>query len=351
MQKLGLAVLGIVLLCGITAGVFAVTKRQKAQDAKKEAQNTQESRETQKTEAATEGNGPEEQEEEETLPKGVIEVDGKLYEKKKNIETYLFMGIDASGKVQKRTEYDGSGQCDMLMLLVRDLSTGTFKTLPIDRNTMTEVDTLEDDGEYIATTVVQLALAYSNGDGMEISCDNAVKSVSNYLWGQEIDGYAAINMSAIGIINEMIGGVTVTIEDDFSKVDPTMKMGETITLTNEQAEHFVRGRMEVGDGSNEGRMRRQSVYLAAAKPQLAQKCKENAGYPAQIYEGLGDYMVTNITSQKFSKIAMLALKEKDDGELQIKGTSQVGDLDLIEFEPDEDSLKEVILELFYREYK
>lgn len=69
--------------------------------------------------------------------------------------------------------------------------------------------------------------------------------MSNFLDGQRIDGYAAVNMGAIGTINHLAGGVTVTIEDDFSKVDKTMKMGETITLTDEQAVHYVHDRYDV----------------------------------------------------------------------------------------------------------
>ena len=42
---------------------------------------------------------------------GMIEVDGVKYVPKKNIETYLFMGIDNMGKVQKVTDYEGAGPC------------------------------------------------------------------------------------------------------------------------------------------------------------------------------------------------------------------------------------------------
>ena len=51
---------------------------------------------------------------------GMIEVDGVKYVPKKNIETYLFMGIDNMGKVQKVTDYEGAGRCDVVMLMVRD---------------------------------------------------------------------------------------------------------------------------------------------------------------------------------------------------------------------------------------
>ena len=62
-------------------------------------------------------------------------------------------------------------------------------------------------------------------------------------------------------------------------------------------------------------------------------------------------MVTSLTSSKFSKIAMLVLNEKDQGELHIEGTNSIDELGFVAFEPDEYSLNEVIATLFYEENK
>lgn len=282
---------------------------------------------------------------------GMIEVDGVRYVPKKNIETYLFMGIDNMGKVQKVTGYEGAGRCDVVMLMVRDLSDGTYKTLTLDRNTMVEQDSLEPDGTSLGSSVAQLALAHENGDGMEISCENVKKAVSKFLDGQRIDGYAAVNMGAIGTINHLAGGVTVTIEDDFSKVDKTMKMGETITLTDEQAVHYVHDRYDVGDESNTQRMKRHEAYKAGLMKNLEDKCNADNSYPLTIYEALGDYMVTDINSQKFSKLALLVLKDKDAGSVSIDGTETIDDLGYVEVEADETSRQQAVLDLFYKEYK
>lgn len=281
----------------------------------------------------------------------LTEIGGTLYLPKKNIETYLFMGIDDMGPVRKKEEYDGTGQCDVLILLVRDLGEGTYRTLVIDRNTMTDVKSLDTDGTYLATTRNQISLAHSDGDGLEMSCENTVDAVSNLLYGQKIDGYAAVNMGAIRTVNHLVGGITVTIEDDFSKYDPSLKMGETIVLNDEQAEHFIRGRMEVGDGTNEGRIRRQSAYLSELKPKLKTRCGEDGSFPMELYEALGEYMVTNISAKKFSKIALLVAKEKDAGELKIDGTDTIGEMEFVEFEPDPESLAEAVTTLFYKKYE
>ncbi|WP_330673046.1 LCP family protein [Blautia massiliensis (ex Durand et al. 2017)] len=93
------------------------------------------------------------------------------------------------------------------------------KLLSVDRNTVTPVRSLADDGTYLATTDIQLSLAHSMGLDQNMRAENTVDAVSTLLKGQKIDGYAMINMSAIQVVNDMVGGVTVTIEDDFSERD------------------------------------------------------------------------------------------------------------------------------------
>ena len=93
------------------------------------------------------------------------------------------------------------------------------KLLSVDRNTVTPVRSLADDGTYLATTDIQLSLAHSMGPDQNMRAENTVDAVSTLLKGQKIDGYAMINMRAIQVVNDMVGGVTVTIEDDFSERD------------------------------------------------------------------------------------------------------------------------------------
>lgn len=66
---------------------------------------------------------------------------------------------------------------------------------------------------------LQLSLAHSMGLDQNMRAENTVDAVSTLRKGQKIDGYAMINMSAIQVVNDMVGGVTVTIEGDFSERD------------------------------------------------------------------------------------------------------------------------------------
>lgn len=272
----------------------------------------------------------------------------ETYVKKGNLETYLIAGIDAPGKVEKVTEYDGTGQCDVLAVIVRDRSTDQCKLLSIDRNTITAVKSLDNDGTYLDTTDIQISLAHAMGFDQQVRAENTVDAVSHLLGDQTIDGYAMVNMGAIQVVNDMVGGVTVTIEDDFSDVDPSMKKGETVTLMGEQAEKYVRSRKEISDGSNQNRMSRQSTYEEAFKPAFRNKCAENSKFPLEVYHAMEDYMTTNISAKKFCRLAILMSDENQDEKVAISGTYGLDEDEWQTFTPDEDSLQEAILELFYQ---
>lgn len=276
-----------------------------------------------------------------------VDVGGVACTPKKNIRTYLFMGLDAQGETETVDEYVSTGQCDTLQLLVIDETDNTYTRLPLNRDTMTDVNSLDYDGTCLATSRLQLALAHASGDGGAISCENTVDAASGLLYGQTIDGYASLNMDAIGVLNHLADGVTVTIEDDFSKADPSLKEGETVTLTDEQAMHYVRGRMNVGDGSNESRMRRQAQFMSGLKQKLTKKCQEDNAFALEIYDALEPYMVTSLSRNDFIKLAAELIGDEEQEPLEIQGTSGVGETGFNEFTVDEESLAETVRQLFY----
>mgnify|MGYP000035940205 CR=1 FL=1 len=287
----------------------------------------------------------------ETLSLNTVKIHGVPCTPKNNIKTYLLMGLDASGEAVAKEKYDGTGQCDSLQVVVVDQEAGTWTRIPINRDTMTEVRSLDEKGNYLATTKVQIAMAHANGDGMELSCENTVDAVSNLLYGQKIDGYASLNLDAIEVLNHLVGGVTVTIEDDFSQVDPDLQKGKTVTLTDEQAMTFVRGRKNIGDQTNENRMKRQTAYLKALEPKLREKCQSDSNFPLEMYDEMQPYMVTNLSRNDFIKLAADILDKEEKDILEIKGTSAEGDHGFNEFTADKDSLADVVIEAFYNKIK
>lgn len=277
---------------------------------------------------------------------GAVEINGISCTPKKNLRTYLFMGIDDTAEVSE--DYVIGGQCDVLNLLVVDQTHKTYTQLPINRNTMTEVHSYDENGKDLGATRCQISYAHMEGDGGgTLSCENTVKAVSELLYGQKIDGYLALNMEAIPAVNHLAGGVTVTIEDDFSQTDPSLVMGETVTLTDAQAEHFVHDRMNVGDGTNEGRMRRQDAYIESLKSAMTDKVKEDQHFALEVYHTLDQYMVTDLTEKEFGRIANALTECESQGKLEISGTIGEDEFAYATFEPDPDGLADVVIQLFY----
>ena len=60
-------------------------------------------------------------------------------------------------------------------------------------------------------------------------------------------------------------------------------------------------------------------------------------------------MTTNISARKFSRIALLMIDDQEETPVTITGTYGMDEDEWQTFTPDEDSLQEAILELFYKE--
>ena len=172
--------------------------------------------------------------------------------------------------------------------------------------------------------------------------------MSALLDGVTVDHYAAFYLNAIGVLNDAVGGVTVTIEDDFSENDPTLIMGETITLNAEQAEHYVRSRMDVADGTNLNRMKRQMNYISTWAKQASNKMAQNTSFAATLTEQLGTSIVTDLSIQQISDLAQVFEEYALTGTYQLEGEAVLGE-EYMEYYLDEDELQKTILQLFYEE--
>lgn len=268
---------------------------------------------------------------------------GKVYQRKQNLKTYLIMGVDKDGPAKKGKNRTG-GQADVQLLLVIDEANQTRQLLQINRDSIVDVPVLGATGSVINTQREQIALAHAYGNGTENSCRNAVRAVSGMLGNQPIDGYVALNMGGIRILNDFVGGVTVTIESDFSDVDPTLVKGSTITLNGDQAYHFIRFRRGVDDQTNLSRMVRHRAYLAGFSEKIQNLSQNDI---IRCYDAVFDYLVTDMGSQSLVDLQETAKGCTDLGILTIKGKSYIDSKGVNAYELDESSLEQTIITLFY----
>ncbi len=269
-------------------------------------------------------------------------VDDITYVHKRKIHTYLFIGVDRSGEAIEAGSNTGGGQGDVQMVITFDDTERTWQVLQLNRDAMVNMNVIGGTGDIVGTMFQQLCLAHSYGNGMEMSCENNVDTVSNILEGENIDGYFALNMDGIQVLNNALGGITVNNESDFSNVDSSLKTG-TITLTDEQAEEFVRGRLNVDDQTNGARMKRQLEFINGL---FASFKDMDADFALTVYNKLSSYIVTNINDNDMSKIfnKMQTYTKKDvvtiSGDLRTEGEHWA-------FYQSQRSLNEAIVEMFY----
>ena len=284
----------------------------------------------------------------------VVALGGEDYRVTDRCETFLIVGTDFSGKEDAQgEEYEGS-MADFLILYVINHTNHSCAILPIDRNTMMDVPMLNRAAKPTDTYFEQICTSHWYGSNRQESIDNTVRCVSRYLGGLPIDGYYFISMSQIQAINHALGGVTVTLEDDFTASDPAMEKGKTLKLSDSQAEIFVRARMNMEDDANSKRMSRQRTYFKSAMKQVRARLKEDPNYIDKLYDSFREVADSTITGRQLSQGTNAFLSYKDLGVLDIQGETRLGETfkdgeEYQEFYPDSKSLTDILTDLYQLE--
>lgn len=290
-------------------------------------------------------------EEEYGLDEAEIVYDNVIYVLDHPVKSYLIMGTDASGSENAKGDAYQGAMADFLMLMVVDEQEKKYGFLEINRDTISEIPMMDQKGNVDDYSDMQLCTAHWYGGSKRQSCINTVDAVSVFLNDVPIKGYLAIPMGHISDLNNILGGVTVTLEDDFTDVDPDMKPGDTLTLTDEQAAIFLRSRMSVGDGENTSRMRRQKAYLEAAMEQIGKQNAADAKFLAKAYKRIMEYATSDLDMKVITRLGQNMGEYESLGILQIAGESKIGDTFEdgevhAEFYADQESVKEAVFALY-----
>lgn len=275
-----------------------------------------------------------------------VEIDGVAYRRKRNQTAILLMGIDRI-EAAAVGDYRNGGQADFLRLVILDKDEQSIKQIQIDRDTMTPITVLGVLGNNSRMRTSQICLSHGFGDGGAQSCQFTEDAVSNLLLGVDIDFYVAMNLDGISVLNDWAGGVTVTLQDDFSQIDPSMTPGTVMTLVGDQAEIFVRTRHGIGVGTNESRMERQELYINQLAAQLDEKLTANQDAAGELYDVLSPYLITDMSRGRLINEVWAARSYAREPVIEIAGEYQIGSDGFMEFIADEDSIKQIVLDLFY----
>lgn len=282
----------------------------------------------------------------EQTPSKTIVRDGVEYFPRQDITVMLVMGIDQFGPMQDSGSYRNTGAADMLALLIFDEKTEELNILYLNRDTMVHMPVLGLGGKQAGTAYAQLALAHTYGSGLEDSCENVKNTLTQFIHGLRIDYYVAMSMDAIPVLNDAVGGVTVTVKDDFSKINPTITMGE-LTLRGDQVIDYVRTRKDVGDQKNVTRMQRQQEYVNAFLQKLYESEQEDPQFLIRTYEEVSPYIVTDCSATTLSNMLDHYADYAINQAVTPEGENLIVD-GYYQFHTDAEDLDALILELFYR---
>lgn len=282
---------------------------------------------------------------------GTITYEGKEYQYNDHLSNFLFMGIDSREKAETTQGAADAGQADAIFLLSWDRMEHKMTMLSIPRDTMTEIEVFDQNGDSLGKSKDHINLAYAYGDGKNVSCDLMKQAVSNLLYGLPIQGYCALNMDGIPILVDAVGGVTVTVPNDsLTEKNPEWVKGAEINLTAENAESYVRFRSIEKTQSALERLERQIAFLEAYGDKATQVYSKSPSMVSDLYVQLDKYMVTNIGTDQFVKILkdFSSNEERETWSIPGEGiTDGAGGFD--EYQVNDQELYKMMIQYFYEE--
>ena len=284
----------------------------------------------------------------ESQSQNYIEYGDKKYKYNEHLSNYLFLGIDTREAVETYEGQSDAGQSDAIMLVSYDRVKKTMTYLTIPRDTMANVQIITPDGTDVGKGKQQITLQYAYGDGKHKSCEMTKTAVSEMLYGVPIQGYCSVNMDGIPIAVGQVGSVDVVVPNGtLENVNPIYKEGATVTITQENAEEFVRHRDTNQDFSAMDRLERQRAFAKAFAKVAHEKAEKDADFVVSMYESLEPYMITNIGTDVFVKLAEAGGNISE--EIKNIPGEKVDGIDFDEYHINETQLFELILQMFYEE--
>ena len=276
-----------------------------------------------------------------------LEMPDGTYRLNRRLTTILLMGIDKTADQMIDANFRSGGQADFLALLVVDDAQKRISMIQINRDTMTQLTVLNVLGEVSGTRTGQICLSHAFGTGGAQSCEMTADAVSTLLNDTPINYYLSMNMDGIAALNDVLGGVEVTLKDDFSALDPTMQPGTTLKLQGIQAEYYVRGRLGVGDQSNISRLERQRNYMNSAVDTLRRRLGESRSFIKTLHSRMEEYLISSLSRGALYNLGEKAGRYEFMPIYEISGEACVGENGFMEFYPDEDSLKQLLANVLY----
>ncbi len=284
------------------------------------------------------------------ISEDTVNYNGKDYVLNNNIVSVLFMGVDKQN-MSENSGYGKNGQADSIFVAAVDTETKSVKIIPINRETITDVNVYSAAGKFNETRKEQICLSYAYGDTNEKSCENTKLAVSRYLLGINVSSYVAVDLKGVSVLTDKIGGVTLNpIEKVELESNRKCVPGTEITLKGQDAINYIQSRSEDLDGSV-NRLARQKQFLNAFVSTAGNKLMEKFTRLTGYYKAMTPYVTSDLSLSQITYLVSSCLSKDMGNSLQyssIEGEMKMGK-QWGEFIPDNESVTKTVIETFYKE--
>lgn len=215
---------------------------------------------------------------------------------------------------------------------------------------MVPVKVVDETGHFVKNANQQITLQYVYGSNAAMSCELMVDAVSNLLYKVPIQRYCSINLSAVTVLNDTIGGVDVQVLEDVHISGKNYHAGDVLHLQGTMALDYIRDRDCDIFGSSMGRLERQKQYMSNYFSTAVDAIKADMTLPMTLFQSLQGNMCTNITTEDIAYLVPELLDvslNMEDMSMVPGEVTQPGELE--EYIVNTDQLKELVINYFYEE--
>ena len=276
---------------------------------------------------------------------------GKKYQYNSDIINFLCLGIDKDIPMEEKRESGSEGLADVVLLVSVNVEEDSIKMLAIPRETIVPVKVHDTGGNLVGTEKKQITLQYAYGQTAKESGELMTEAVSNLLYKVPIQRFCAINFQALPVLNDAIGGVTLTSIETVHWWNGDIYEGEEMHLMGQAALDYVRQRDESVQGSSMGRLERQKQYVSCYIDQAKEAVRNDMTLPVTLYQQLTEHMSTDVTLEDIAYLApeVLGMSLSLDNIIMIPGDVGYEEEGYMEYHVQEEALKELVIQNFYEE--
>ncbi|MDO4938935.1 MAG: LCP family protein [Lachnospiraceae bacterium] len=286
-------------------------------------------------------------------PDGTVTYNGEKYKRNAHVKAILCAGIDKNKSMQYTSENDYPGNADGIFLIAHDTSDNSVRIFMIPRDSMAECEVSAAD-ENPRILFDHLSVSFGMGDGGKTSAEILRTTASGLLCNLKIDNYLIGDISLLADVNDMVGGVEVTVpNDELEKVNPEWTTGRRIVLKGDEAERFLRHRNSDDEGSPVTRMGQHEQYISGFYNALKEKSRSDSNIVSRLADKVDATILSDMSKGEYEKLAIDGIQSdfNSDDIFSFPGTMTVGEMDgelYDEVYLDYTQVIPMLLENFYR---